>query len=282
MSSIEIVPGDTKNVAVFASQNGSIGSSVVKNAVGDLIVQWNDNGKLSDYKLLDARTGLSGGIYILKVTDGKNNLCTYKYTIFENKLLKILPGKTNDCIVYGDSTGSIDVTAISGGNGAYTITWQSNSTPIIDQNLRAKTNLAAGLYQITVVDGVGAVATHEYAINQTKELKIISGVKRNIALYGNQNSGGGSISQTVIAGGVAPYFIQWSVSDGGTIIPLQMQVNIFDTKTVHHIDNLNPGQYVLEVSDSVGAVVREVYNIKEGSDKIYYSFGTSSNSKIYS
>lgn len=282
MSSIEIIPGTVRNIAIYGSQNGSISASRVINANEPLTVSWIDNGVLTNVNTLDARENLDGGIYLLNVVDTKGNSCRFKYTVIENKLLKITPGRVLDCIVYGSSTGSIGVTSVTGGNGAYTITWQSNSTAITEQNLLAKTNLAAGLYQVHVIDGVGATANHEYAVNQTKELRIHSGIKRNIALHGNQQSGGGSISELLITGGIAPYYIQWSVSNGGTVIPLQMKVNVFDTDTVHHVDNLNPGTYVLEVSDNVGAIMKETYIIREGSDKIYYSFGTSSNSRIYS
>jgi hypothetical protein len=269
---IRIVPGRIKNVNIFGAETGEIGTTKVENAIGKFTIRW-DTVKGNSVIItqdLSPKYNLGAGVYRITITDSGGRVARYNYEILQNQLLRIYPAKVEDVFIYGQSTGSIGLTQVTGGNGAYTIYWESDSTPVPSHDLRPKRNLAAGHYTVTVKDGVGAEASYMYVILQSNKLQIHFGKIKNAPISGR---GGGYISQSYVTGGVSPYSFTWSSMDGGSKIPIQVKMNRYDIDTVSTKDDLKPGKYILTVTDQAGASVTHAFKISEGPTRIYFEGG---------
>ena len=103
---------------------------------------WSPSGGTSS-----TATNLSAGIYTVTVTDDNNCVLTQVVSITEPPPLNIItstvPENCNGCN-NGTATASV-----SGGTPPYSYSW--NSSPV--QNAATATNLAAGIYTVTITDG---------------------------------------------------------------------------------------------------------------------------------
>jgi hypothetical protein len=166
--------------------------------------------------------------------------------------LSITPGTVTSVLIYGGTTGAIATTTISGGTTPYTIAWTSSSgaTAITDQTAAAKSTLKAGTYRITVTDSAEPPVSvnHDYVVSQSSQLVITAG---DITHASDASSSDGSIASTTVSGGVTPYTIAWSTSDG-TAITVQ-------TTAAH--TGLKAGTYRITVTDNAGASVHHDYVI---------------------
>ena len=179
--------------------------------------------------------------------------------------------------MFGEATGSIGKSTVSGGDGTYNPSWSSgpNATDVsASHDLRAKTGLKAGEYVLTVRDGAGAEAQHVFTVNQTERLFIHDGKVRNAPVKGK---GDGYISASRVTGGTPPYTFEWTHEDGGEDIPIQIPLNRYDVDIVSTKYDLRPGTYILTVTDSVGAVATHKFKVREGPSKMYFEFGGHSN-----
>ncbi len=106
----------------------------------------------------------------------------------------------SDVLCYGLATGTLAVAAI-GGTAPYTysIGAASNTTGLFN-------NLAAGNYNIVVVDASGCSDTLTATINEPASAINISETQTNVSCFGGNN---GSIDLSV-SGGVSPYTYIWS------------------------------------------------------------------------
>jgi|GEM_PF-3518864 len=101
-------------------------------------------------------TGLAAGSYTVTITDSKGCFVTSTATLTQPTAIVLTPGSVN--ATCGNSNGTASVTA-AGGTGAYTYSWQGGgSTSSI-------TNVAAGSYNITVMDANGCSNNISVAVN---------------------------------------------------------------------------------------------------------------------
>lgn len=152
---------------------------------------------------LPVLNNLPAGKYTLTLTDNSGCFTTAVYTISQPDSIDItLKNLTNaGC---GAATGSLDI-GISGGTKPYTINWNNGQT---DSSL---TNLAGGNYSVTVTDANGCTASSAYTISAP------SGVAINVDTILPSTCGGANGSATIsIAGGVAPFTVNWSNGQTGT------------------------------------------------------------------
>ncbi|KAG5185031.1 hypothetical protein JKP88DRAFT_255141 [Tribonema minus] len=151
--------------------------------------------------------------------------------------------------IYGQSTGTIGITTVSGGTGPYTIAWTSSSgaTPITTQTADAKTLLKAGTYRITVTDSVAATTFRDYVVAQNPALVIAPGSVHIEAKHGEYRA---NISASTVTGGNGTYTISWTST--GTAIS--------DT-TAGAKTGLRHGKYTLHVADGAGATASHVFTV---------------------
>lgn len=275
---IQIVPARIKHISIFGQSTGEISETVIQNANGLHATAWEFSNGATPFSDMSAgaKSNLSAGQYRFSATDATRDKVSINYIVNQNRKLQIYPGTVEDVDVYGENTGSVGRTSISGGNGTYTPYWSSNTSLDMsdDHSLLPKQNLYAGDYTVEILDGVGATATYTYTVNQTQQLRIHAGKTSNATLNGLR---GGFISKTIVTGGRPPYYFHFTSSIGGSEIPEQIKVDEYDVHTVSEKLDLKPAEYLLTVSDSLGAVARTLFTIREGPERQYYKYGGTRN-----
>ncbi len=167
-------------------------------------------------------SGLNAGTYTVTVTDNKGCKAT-KTVVLEpkSKLVVTATGSNETCP--GDNNGTATATP-NNGTPPYTYAWSNGG------NTSTITNLAPGVYSVTVTDQFGCKATGSVTINAATPLSIaVTGV--NVSTCEAMN---GSASVAVTSG-VGPYTYLWNTG-----------------ATTASIFNLSGGTYSVTVTDSRG------------------------------
>ncbi|MGQ0827489.1 MAG: gliding motility-associated C-terminal domain-containing protein [Bacteroidota bacterium] len=143
-----------------------------------------------------AISGLTGGSYIVTVTDSKG--CTKKSTAVVNSSAPPVAGISASVNIkcFGGNDGTISVSA-SGGTSPYTYSW--NTSPV--QNTATAVNLSAGTYQVTLTDINGCSSSLNVTITQpipvtvtSTDATICTGSSATLTAFGS--GGTGSINFT--------------------------------------------------------------------------------------
>lgn len=128
-----------------------------------------------------------------------------------------------DVLCFGGSDGTASV-VVTGGTGTIDYDWGPFG------NTQTITGLAAGTYSVSVTDSLGCTATCSVTISEPTELMLqCSGIDGDCT---NGNLGQGCVNAT---GGTPPYAYLWS-----------------NGETTDCIDDLDPGQYCVTVTDGNG------------------------------
>jgi len=178
-------------------------------------------------------TGMAAGTYTVTVTDGQG--CTAVQTIeIEQPLVLIseLIASTGEaCFGAGDGTALVNAT---GGTTPYTYAWPASAG---SQTTAQATDLAPGMYTVTVTDANGCTSTSSVTISGpaagldiTSTAAVITGASCN-------GGADGSID-VAITGGTAGYTYAWSSGD-----------NVEDPTS------LSAGTYNVTVTDANGCRV---------------------------
>jgi hypothetical protein len=125
---------------------------------------------------------------------------------------------------FGLSDGAATVTP-AGGTAPYTFLWSTGATT------QTITNLAAGVYSVTVKDVNNCSITVPVTISQPTSLSLNPVVTTNVSCFGGAN---GSINITA-NGGVTPYSYAWS-----------------NGSTQEDLSNVAAGNYVVTITDGNG------------------------------
>jgi gliding motility-associated-like protein len=224
-----------------AACNGSVNISAV-GGTAPITYNWVHNNSP-----LQTQTGLCAGTYFCNMTDASGCSRTASVVIGSAASLSVVSQvNQSSCVA---STGSITVN-VSGGTGAgtYTYAWlPAGSTPTVS-------NLAPGIYTLTVTDGNLCSNTQTYTINSINGPVITSTVV-------NANCSGactGSITIN-ISGGAPAYTTVWST---GTNV------------------GLCPGSYSVMVTDNIGCQAVQGYSIS-GTTPILFSAPNLNNPKCF-
>lgn len=144
-------------------------------------------------------TGLTTGLHSVTITDANN--CTAQTSIVvDSPSLLIASASSTDANCAGSANGNATVVA-SGGVGSYTYAW--NTIPV--QNTATATNLAAGIYTVTVSDLNGCSAISFTSVGEPMAISL-STTKTDPTCSTSTNG-----SATVIAsGGAGGYSYLWS------------------------------------------------------------------------
>ncbi|MGD1846244.1 MAG: T9SS type A sorting domain-containing protein [Salibacteraceae bacterium] len=190
--------------------------------------QWN-SGQTSG-----AISNLSGGTYIVNVTDA--NGCVASASFVVNEPTPLVASGSSTLASCGQSNGSATV-VVSGGIAPLTYLWDDPTA----QNMNPAVNLNAGLYTVTVTDAGGCSIVTSIGVNNANAATL--SVLGNNTTCADDTDGSAVVS---VAGGLSPFTYLWDDAAGQT------------TPTA---SNLGVGTYNVVVTDSSGCVSTASVNI---------------------
>ena len=227
------INGDVSEVSCLDSSDGKIFISLeVLGASTDFTYSWNRNGALLAEDIRDL-ANLSAASYVFAATD--NFGCTKTDTFaLENPptITALFDPILPSC--YGDSTGSITVSA-AGGWGDYEYDWL-NPLNEIGVNDSVISNILSGNYLVKITDGAGCTK-HFPVVLEGPDSISISPIITNNSCNATMNAG----IAISVTGGTPAYSYQWLE-------------NGVDYATTQNIDSLTADNYELIVTDSLSCV----------------------------
>ncbi len=260
---ITVVLDSLNNITCGGSLTGDIYITATGGNGGN-IYTWTSNGTVvsSNEDLVD----VVAGNYTVSITDVNGCSATAGFTITEPYPLYLNIATYNNVQCFGDTSGSIDVTA-NGGVPAYSYLWSNTKTT---EDIY---NLLDGTYTVTVTDANGCTATISQTITSPQAISsTITAVDVNC--NGDNN---GSADLTVTQG-TAPYTFLWS-----------------NFLTSEDVSGLHGGLYYVQITDANGCissnsvligepsplnfdsvVIKDIscYNLNDGAIHVYVSGGT--------
>lgn len=187
---------NTVPVTCFGGNNGSL-TVTATGGTAPYTYAWSGGGNTA------TKTNLTAGTYVVTVTDAGGCVSTATGTVTQPTQVVASIGTQTNVSCFGVSTGSATVTA-TGGSGSYTFNWNGGFTGA------TRTNLAAGSYPVSAVDGNGCnAATIQVTITQPTQLSV-STTKVNPGCTAANGS-----ATAAVSGGTTPYNYVWS-NGGGT------------------------------------------------------------------
>lgn len=180
---------------------------------------------------------LTSGNYKVWVKDSKGCIKDQVLTVNQPAVLSASISAKTDVNCFGQATGSASV-AVVGGNGNYTfkignVDYGGNST---------LSNLSAGTYTITVIDGKSCQTTTSVEILQSTKILISPTISKTVTCFAGTD-GRILVSASGGAGG-------YTYSKDGS-----------NYQTSNTFDNLTAGNYQIYVKDSKGCIRDSINNI---------------------
>ncbi len=186
---------NTVNVTCFGGNNGSL-TVTATGGTAPLTYAWSGGGNAA------TKSNLTAGTYVVTVTDAGGCVTTATGTVTQpSQVVSSVSSQTNvSC--FGGTNGAATVSA-TGGSGSYTFNWNGGFSGA------TRTNLAAGTYTVSAVDGAGCTAaTLQVTIIQPTQL-VVSTTSVNPGCTAANGSATASVS-----GGTTPYTYAWSNGGG--------------------------------------------------------------------
>ncbi len=176
-------------------------------------------------------TGLSAGTYSVTITESGGCSAVDNITILPGTGINFTSTSNATLQCFGDNTGDIAISNLSGGTPPYTFNWSD-----IGIGINNRQNLFAGTYTLTISDFSGSCDTVEtFVITEPNLLDpVITSTNSNCS-----SGGTGSITSTP-TGGTGDYTFNWSTGQNDTAI------------ATSSIMNLGAGTYTLTLSDANG------------------------------
>lgn len=220
------VTSSAVNILCFGGTNGSINVTATA-GTPPYNYLWSNGNTTEDLNNLPA------GSYTVTVTDA--NGCSMTNDLFVTQpSAPLSASNTNTTVLcFGNATGAIDL-SVSGGTTPYTYLW-SNGTSTADLS-----NITAGTYSVTVTDANGCTTTDQSTISQPAAVLNAGSTITNLNCTDVMD---GAI-QLNVSGGTSPYNYQW---DNGA--------------TTDGINNLNPGNYSVLITDQNGCTFTGSYSV---------------------
>ncbi|BDS13129.1 T9SS type B sorting domain-containing protein [Aureispira anguillae] len=190
--------------------------------------------------------GLAAGVYELTVTDATFCTESFSYTITEPSAINLDIQQTTAILCHGADNATAQVTP-TGGSPAYTANWSHGASS------SRVTDLAPGLYTVTITDSRGCMADTSITIEEPEALTI-TGTTAGTFCAGDQT---GVLTAIGAGGTVLSGLLEYSI-DGTT----WQNGNIFS--------GLSAGIYTLSVKDENGCVV-DTALVVEDADPFFIS-----------
>ena len=182
---------------------------------------------------------LPGGVYTVTARDGGSCTTTDvtpNLTIVNPDLIGVVIESVTHVACNGESTGAIDITP-TGGTPSYSFAWSGPGG--FSATTEDITGLAPGAYSLTITDAHNCNMSFPGLVTITENPAITATfVTTDLNCGEPLPSNDGTIDAT-IGGGVSPYTFDWSGPNGFTA-------------ATEDIAGLEPGSYVLEVTDNLG------------------------------
>ena len=206
------------NASCFNLANGSASVSVA-GGTAPYTYQWSPSGGSNS-----SASGLSAGNYVVTVTDATNCPATTSVTITQPSALNVTLQSTNTPC-FGVAGGSV-TSSVSGGTAAYTYLWSPGGA-----TSASLTNVAAGIYNVTVTDAAGCTQTSSATVSDAPVIT----ASTNASPVSCHNGNDGSVSVTA-SGGTGTLNYLWS--PGGS--------------TSSNVNSLSSGNYSVIITDGNG------------------------------
>ncbi|RYE25584.1 MAG: T9SS type B sorting domain-containing protein [Sphingobacteriales bacterium] len=223
----------TATPAACNSTNGSINLTVT-GGLGAYTYSWSNGATTQDI------SGLRAGTYIITVTNATSGCVAEKvFTVGESSSATATLNVTQpSCSSNSNGEIAINVTGVN----KYRYKWSNGSTT------KDQINLKPGTYTVVITDTVtNCTNTLNAVIAPKSQVEVTASPKPNTACV---NAANGAITTSVM-GGTAPYTYSWSNSG-----------------TTANINNLNAGNYTLNISDAVGCSSSISVPVKTDSSKL--------------
>jgi hypothetical protein len=215
------------DASCFGNTNGAV-SLTVNGGTSAYTYSWSNGATTQNL------SNVGAGTYSVLVTDA--NGCTSSASATVNQpAVYVLTHTVTNVNCYGQSTGAIDFN-VTGGVTPYIYNWSNGATT---QDL---SNLAAGVYNVSVTCSSGCIVTTSITISQPSAPVALSGTVTNVICYGNAN---GSIDLNV-TGGTSPYTYLWN-----------------NGSTTQDLSGLSAGVYSVVVNDVRGCSSNVSYTVSE-------------------
>lgn len=204
---------------------------------------WNDGPSTQD------RSGLSGGVYTVTITDATGCTSSLGITINEPNTLSISIITESDYNGYNVTcNGAMDGIAVSkatGGTMPYSYSWNDP----LNQTTATADDLGAGDYTVTVTDANGCMANVMVNISEPPVLTANISSQSNYNGYGvSCNGGSDGWAEVTAGGGVPPYTYSWDDGNG---------------QTTAKAENLSAGTYEVTVTDANNCTATDEVTLTE-------------------
>ena len=226
--------------------NGLCNGYVIANLSGGTspyTVVWNpgptDPGKINRDTLKNA----CAGTYTVQINTDAHNCISPIFTVTLTQPLTVTatPVQTN-VLCNGSCTGSITETVSGGtGPGTYTYTWApATGTVSSTSNSSTYSNLCAGPYTFTVVDGNNCPAVNSFTITQPPPITFSTVPASGTFTLNCRNICNGSLTVNNVTGGTPGYTFAWLPAGG----------SVSGTANSSTYSNLCVGTYTCTIKDA--------------------------------
>lgn len=189
---------------------------------------WNNGAASEDI------TNVTANLYAVNVTDNNGCVTTASFQVNTISAINATAIITPvDC--FNNATGAINLT-VSGGNPSYSFNWSNGATT------EDVSNLAAGIYFVTITDQNNCSLSASYNITQPASSLQITGLMIPVSCAGGSNGG----IDASISGGTSGYVYAWSNNSFG-----------------QDLVNVPAGNYTITVTDFNGCAITEVFNVAQ-------------------
>jgi len=206
----------TSTAATCGAANGTA-TTAVTGGLAPYSYAWSNGGNT------ETITGLAGGNYTVTITDG--NGCSSICTVTVNATAAPTCSVSVTDTTCGDNNGVATANGV-GGTAPYSYSWSNGA------NTQTITDLALGIYNVTITDGNGCTTTCSASVEASLAVKC-SIVGNNTTC--GENNGSATVTSS---DGTAPYSYSWSNGANGPTA-----------------SGLAPGNYTVTTTDAIGCQV---------------------------